>query len=125
METRPRVRTTIRKFSKELRGTMTDGERRLWNALRGRRLSGWKFKRQHPIGRFIVDFVCDEAKLVVEIDGGQHAVRVEQDARRSQYLAGLGYRVIRFSARDALSQTENVLTTIYRELTAHSSAQKS
>jgi very-short-patch-repair endonuclease len=82
--------------SRRLRHDQTDAERKLWGRLRDRQLFGAKFRRQHPIGPFIVDFCCPERLLVVELDGGQHATQEDADRRRSDFLAGLGYRVLRF-----------------------------
>ena len=116
MSARPRITKRHRVFSKMLRQDMTDGERRLWRHLRAHRFQGWKFKRQHPLGKHIVDCVCIEAKLVVEIDGAQHALNRKEDALRTEALEKLGFRVIRFSASDAVKRTEDVLLTIFREL---------
>ena len=74
---------------------MTDAERRLWSRLRDRRLGGHKFRRQVPIGPYVVDFACAAAKLVVEADGAQHLEETSRDAERTCYLAKLGYRVVR------------------------------
>ncbi|HEX7777068.1 MAG TPA: endonuclease domain-containing protein [Parvibaculum sp.] len=95
-----------------LRANQTDAEKRLWSRLRNRALSGFKFKRQIPIGPYIVDFLCEEHRLVVELDGGQHDERAAKDAMRTQYLEGQRYRVIRFWNNDALANTEGVLTMI-------------
>jgi very-short-patch-repair endonuclease len=81
--------------ARELRANMTDTERFVWQRIRRRQLCGFKFRRQHPIGPFIVDFVCLERKLVLELDGGQHAARTEYDAQRTAWLAERGYRVFR------------------------------
>jgi very-short-patch-repair endonuclease len=86
------------KLARTLRRTQTDVERKLWQALRGRRLAGFKFRRQQPVGRYIVDFISFEAHLVVELDGSQH-VRPDiaaRDAQRTAYLESCGYRVLRF-----------------------------
>jgi very-short-patch-repair endonuclease len=81
-----------------------------------RQLAGAKFRRQHPIGRFIADFCCIEARLVIEIDGGQHGERSREDEQRSGYLAAQGYRVIRFWNNDVLQQLDGVLQQIEAEL---------
>ena len=81
--------------AKQLRETQTDVERLLWFRLRARQLDGYKFRRQSPIGAYVVDFVCAECKLVVEIDGAQHTVQQTRDNKRSAWLEGQGYRVIR------------------------------
>ena len=92
-------------------------ERILWFVLRDR-LSAWKFRRQYPIGRRIVDFACPERKLVIELDGGQHALREEADARRGIELAQRGYRVIRFWNNEVLENLGGVLETILRALSS-------
>jgi len=94
---------------------MTDAERKLWLALRDRRLAGFKFRRQVPVGPFIVDFLCYHARLVIEVDGGQHAEST-RDARRDQWLAANDFRVLRFWNNDVLTQTEVVLETVYEAL---------
>src|SRR5688572_1133907 len=100
--------------ARQLRLKQTDTERKLWPHLRNRLLHGFKFKRQHPIGRYIVDFVCLETRLVVEVDGGQHSE--EQDSARTQFLEQAGYRVIRFWDNDVLQSTDSVLDAILNEL---------
>ena len=99
-----------------LRENQTDAERVLWYPLRDRRLAGHKFRRQHPIGAFIADFVCIEDRLVVELDGGQHALRSEEDNQRSTYLKSKGYRVFRFWNDQVLRDTQAVLEGILRIL---------
>jgi len=101
-----------RERARELRRKMTDAERRLWARLRDRRLGGHKFRRQEPIGPYVVDFVCAEAGLVVEVDGSQHAEREEYDAARTRYLEERGHRVLRFWDNDALTKTDAVLQAI-------------
>src|SRR5438445_3048886 len=101
----------------ELRRNTTDAERRLWVALRGRRLAGYRFRRQHPIGPFIVDFACTEHWLVVEADGGQHNENAADD-RRTEWLARRGWRVVRFWNNDILAHTEAVLEAILAALRA-------
>ena len=93
---------------------MTDVERKLWLAVRDRRLGGFKFRRQVTIGPFIVDFLCVEARLIVELDGGQHGEEV--DARRTSYLEAQGYRVMRFWNNDLIDSFEGVLEAILRAL---------
>jgi very-short-patch-repair endonuclease len=95
-----------------LRREDTEAEARLWNALRDRRLGGWKWKRQVPRGPFIVDFLCTEAALVVELDGSQHQDRAEYDAKRTAYLNRLGLRVIRFENGAVLTNRDGVCVTI-------------
>jgi very-short-patch-repair endonuclease len=107
--------TTLRR-ARQLRGELTDAERKLWNKLRGRRFAGTKFRRQVPIGPYIADFCCVEQRLIVELDGGQHAVAVRQDAERSRYLAKRGWRVIRFWNPEVLRQMDSVLARIDEEI---------
>src|SRR5258708_30963933 len=90
---------------------MTDAERRLWALLRGRRLQSYKFRRQHPVGPFILDFVCIEHQLVIEADGGQHADN-PQDQRRTRWLAKQGWRVARFWNNEILSNPRGLAETI-------------
>ena len=111
--------------ARRLRRDASDAERQLWFRLRDRRLEDRKFSRQKPIGPYIVDFVCREADLIVEVDGGQHADRVVEDAARTAYLESLGYRVIRFWNDEVLSNTDGVLEMILRELAAGPSPQPS
>jgi very-short-patch-repair endonuclease len=96
-----------------LRRTMTDAELRLWRYLRNRHLIGMKFRRQHEIDRYIVDFVCPEASLIVELDGGQHAEMMAADADRTRRLEAMGYRVLRFWNNDVLANTGAVLEVIF------------
>jgi very-short-patch-repair endonuclease len=102
--------------AKRLRRHQTDAERILWFRLRGRRLAGWKFKRQVPIDRFIADFVCADAKLIVELDGSQHAVRTRQDEERTKTLEAMGYLVLRFWNNEVMRNLEGVLEEILRTL---------
>ncbi|MBS0533401.1 MAG: endonuclease domain-containing protein [Proteobacteria bacterium] len=104
-----------RERAKGLRGWMTDAERRLWYRLRVHRLNGVKFKRQVPIGPYIVDFASLERRLIVEVDGGQHA-HSEADRRRDVFLREQGYRVIRFWNNDVLRQTDSALEGILAAL---------
>ena len=104
-------------YARRLRRSQTAAERKLWLLLRDRRLAGFKFRRQHPVGPFIVDFCCTEAKVIVELDGGHHALSLESDAARSHYLAGQGYRVLRFWNNDVLGNTSGVLERIVEALT--------
>ncbi|UOO81700.1 endonuclease domain-containing protein [Uruburuella testudinis] len=104
--------------AKVMRREMTDAEQRLWHYLRAGRLNGYKFRRQQPMGRYIVDFVCVTPKLIVEADGGQHAEQAEYDEERSQYLHGLGFTVLRFWNDEILRQTDDVLAQILSVLQA-------
>ncbi len=107
--------------ARAFRKNMTDAEKLLWRHLRNRQLGGWKFRRQHPIGPFIVDFVCIEKKLVVELDGGQHALNIETDTQRTAYLQEKGYRVLRFWNNEVFQHLESVCNTILLALSEASS----
>ncbi|RZB30047.1 MAG: hypothetical protein SRB1_02327 [Desulfobacteraceae bacterium Eth-SRB1] len=106
----------MKHLAKKLRKNMTDAERLLWRHLRNRELGGYKFRRQRPVGSYIVDFVCLEKKLVIEVDGGRHAGQMELDAKRSGYLKEKGYMVMRFWNNEVLKETESVLTVILSSL---------
>jgi very-short-patch-repair endonuclease len=99
-----------------LRTNTTDAEKHLWYFLRARRLKGFKFRRQHLIYPYIVDFVCIEKKLIIELDGGQHAENFSYDEKRSLFLKSKGYRVIRFWNTEVFTETEGVLMLILRAL---------
>ena len=101
--------------ARRLRRDATDAERRLWSALRDRRLSGYRFRRQFPIGRFIVDFACTKHRLIVEADGSQHADS-EPDRERTAWLEEQGWRVLRFWNNDVLTNTNGVVETVLKEL---------
>ena len=103
----------MNKQARALRRQMTEAEKVMWSKLRDRRLDGVKFKRQKPIAGYIVDFVALDLKLVVEIDGGQHAERVEEDAART--LEESGYHVVRFWNHDVLRNIEGVLESLVQE----------
>jgi very-short-patch-repair endonuclease len=103
--------------ARRLRQRSTDAERRMWSALRDRRLMRYKFRRQHPIGDYIVDFACTEHGLVIEVDGGQHAGD-SVDARRTAWLESQGWKVIRFWNNDILTSTSGVIETIFHALRA-------
>ena len=102
--------------ARQLRSTPTGAEIRLWSRIRRKQLDGFRFRRQHPIGPYVVDFFCPEAKLIVEVDGGQHDALAEQDANRTEWLEKRGYRVVRFWNNDVLANTEGVLLAILEQL---------
>lgn len=102
--------------AKLLRETMTEAENYLWQKLRARNLNGYKFRRQQPIGNYIVDFVCTQPKLIIEADGGQHAIQQEYDNERTAYLNSLGFKVIRFWNHEILNHGDDVLEHIVRIL---------
>lgn len=98
--------------AKTLRSNQTTAEQQLWYHLRAHRFMGLKFKRQKPLGRYIVDFICLEHRLIIEIDGGQHAEQVAYDQRRDAWLRDQGYTVLRFWNNDVMQQLEGVLEQI-------------
>ncbi|MDO8414348.1 MAG: endonuclease domain-containing protein [Gallionellaceae bacterium] len=103
------------KLQRKLRKTMTDAEKKLWQQLRGKQFDGYKFRRQHPFDDFILDFVCLEAKLVVEVDGGQH-FESSRDKTRDGVLTQAGFRVVRFWNNQVLNEMESVVEFIWLEL---------
>ncbi len=106
----------IWKRARDLRNAATDAERHLWRYLRGRQLGNYKFRRQFPIAGFVADFACVEARLVIELDGGQHADQAEHDVERTRKIGLTGYRVLRFWNNDVLLRTDAVVEQIMREL---------
>ncbi len=108
----------LKQFARDMRHAPTDAEQRLWYFLRDRRLGGYKFRRQHPMGNYIADFICVEARLVVELDGGQHTMpeQAEKDIERTRFFESRGFRVLRFWNHEVLVNTEGVLTTILEAL---------
>jgi very-short-patch-repair endonuclease len=98
--------------TRRLRKHLTEAERRLWQKLKRRQLASMKFRRQQPIGAFVVDFVCFERRLIVEVDGGQHAEQVPYDEHRTRWLEAQGYRVLRFWNNEVLAHTEAVAQVI-------------
>ena len=106
----------MRDQARALRRAMTEAEKLMWSKIRDRRLDGVKFKRQKPIAGYIVDFVALDLKLIVEIDGGQHAERAAEDAARTKVLEQSGYHVVRFWNHDVLGNIEGVLEALVQEL---------
>jgi very-short-patch-repair endonuclease len=102
--------------AKRLRRNQTDAERVLWFHLRNRRFEGLKFKRQIPIDRYIADFCCSDARLMIELDGGQHATRTQEDANRTKVLEAMGYLVLRFWNNNVLQNIDGVLEEILNTL---------
>ncbi len=110
----------LKGLRRNLRTLATPAERVLWKMLRKRQLDGWHFRRQHGLGRYIVDFFCSEAKLAIELDGSVHdsPARREYDDRRTEVIEKLGIAVIRFSNEDVLQQADVVLEAIREHLRA-------
>jgi len=107
-----RTSAAVQARARELRLSPTMAEEKLWARLRNRQLGGLKFRRQHPIGRYITDYYCAAKRLVVEIDGGIHAAQRQADQDRSRELEALGCRVIRFSNQEIETEMERVLCEI-------------
>lgn len=104
-------------LAKALRKNQTDAERLLWSFLKSKQVSCLKFKRQATIGKYIVDFVCFEVKLVIEVDGGQHATDVLGDAERTAWLESQGFKVLRFWNNDVLADSEVVMKAVWDNAT--------
>jgi very-short-patch-repair endonuclease len=109
---------TMTRRSRSLRHEMTDAERHLWRRLRQRELLGWRFRRQHPIAGYVADFACIEAKLVIEVDGGQHSGS-EADVRRDRPIRDQGWSVLRFWNNDVMANVDGVVAAIAAALGPH------
>jgi very-short-patch-repair endonuclease len=110
------LKKTSTSFARNLRSNSTDFEIKLWSLLKNRKLEGFKFRRQALIGKYIVDFICHEKGLVVEVDGGQHMEASKADDLRTVWLESHGYRVIRLWNDQVLKETDAVLQEILRYL---------
>ena len=99
-------------IARRLRSAPTDAEIRLWSRIRREQLDGFRFRRQQPIGPYVVDFFCPAAFLIIEVDGGQHATTEAQDTARTKWLEDRGYRVLRFWNHDVLTNTDGVVVMI-------------
>lgn len=106
----------MRSHAQDLRNNATRAENHLWQRLRRRQPSGFKFRRQRPIGRYVCDFVCLEASLIVELDGSQHVVNAPYDTNRDTFLRSNGFRILRFWNGTVIGETDAVLETIYEAL---------
>ncbi|MDU4150711.1 MULTISPECIES: endonuclease domain-containing protein [Phytobacter] len=106
----------IRSHAKQLRRELTQEERRLWYLLRSRRFSRYKFRRQHPVGHYILDFACCEARLAIELDGGQHDEWYEYDVQRTVWLNKKGWMIMRFWNNELWQNEEAVLERIFETL---------
>jgi very-short-patch-repair endonuclease len=114
-KTNPHIRgstSLINQRARQLRQQLTPAEACLWQAIRNRQLNGLKFRRQHPVGRFILDFYCPAYKLVIEVDGGIHLDRGEYDTARTKNLESYGHHVIRFKNEEVLNDLDRVLNAI-------------
>jgi len=113
---RPKLDPTLKERARKMRKNPTPAERRLWQGLRRRQVKGHYFRRQHPIGRYIVDFICQKQMLIIEVDGQTHHHREAYDAARTEWLEAQGYRVLRFTNDQVLSHTQMVLEQIAEAL---------
>ena len=106
------------KNAKEMRSNMTPAETKMWRILRGKRFQDLKFKRQVLIGNYIVDFLCEDKKIIIEIDGGQHneELNIQSDKNRTHYLENNGYKVLRFWNDDVMKNIDGVMEVIFREV---------
>ena len=111
-----RLRERARVRARSLRETPTDAEALLWSHLRDRRLADHKFRRQRSIGPYFADFACLEARLIVELDGGQHVEAAAYDGSRTRFIEAQGYRVLRFWNHEVLTQTDAVRERILQAL---------
>jgi len=107
------------RLAKNLRKRATDAEQLLWRHLRARQMEGLKFRRQQPIGDYIVDFVCFERRIVIELDGGQHATKTREDTERDEWLRAQGFRVCRFWNSEVLKNIDGILEVIGRSCCFH------
>ena len=107
---------SLTKTAKNLRKNSTDAERRLWYNIRAKQLDGYKFRRQQPLGNYVVDFVCLEKRLKIELDGGQHAIDNKKDIERDNWLKKEGFNVLRFWNNDVLDNHDGVLSEIRKYL---------
>jgi very-short-patch-repair endonuclease len=108
-------------LARKLRTDPSEAERKIWQFLRGRQMAGVKFRRQHPIGRYFADFACPALKLVIEIDGHLHALQTERDGQRDSDMQALGWKVVRISAVDVVTEPDGVWDHIDRLLRSHTS----
>ena len=110
-----RVRSIVA-TARKLRRSSTDVERKLWHRIRDKQVEGFRFRRQRPIEKYIVDFICLDARLIVELNGGQHAENVAHDKKRTAFLESLGYRVLRFWNSEVIENIEGVLERLREAL---------
>jgi very-short-patch-repair endonuclease len=106
----------MKDFARSLRWNATDAERVLWKHLRRRQIDGFRFRRQRPFGPYVCDFICLEARLIVELDGSQHVDQAQYDARRDAFMRAHDFRIARFWNADVMTNVEAVLDTIFEAL---------
>ena len=112
-------RKEIKGFRKKLRNNATSAEAALWNLIKNKKLNGLKFRRQHSLGKYIVDFYCSSERLIIELDGNPHGLysRIEKDQERDDFLLTLGYKILRFENRFVFQDPDFVLAEILKILT--------
>jgi very-short-patch-repair endonuclease len=103
-------------IAKDLRNKATDAEKILWKHLRAKQFGGLKFRRQEPIGKYVVDFVSFDGKVIIEVDGGQHASQQAADSERDEWFARQGFKVLRFWNNEVLQNLSGVLETIWNNI---------
>jgi len=110
------MKVPLSKNAEAFRKRSTDAERRLWSVLRNRRFESLKFRRQHPVGKYVVDFVCLEKSFIIEVDGGGHADQKKKDDERTQWLESQKFKVTRFWNNEVLKETDGVIKAIAQAL---------
>ena len=113
------MQKNLKNFSRSLRRNASDAEKKLWKHLRQKQIQGLKFRRQAPVDKFIADFLCYERRLIIELDGGQHAEQLDYDGNRTRILEACGFRVLRFWNNDVLQNIEGVLLEIIGAVNPH------
>ncbi len=116
MARKPRLPDHIRDNARRLRTSQTDTEQYLWHLLRNRAFGGHKFRRQHPVPPYVLDFYCHDKRLAIELDGGQHAEQTDRDAARDAFLGEQGIHTLRIWNHDLFNETEPVLELIWQTL---------
>jgi len=111
------IKSSLNQLAKNLRANQTDAEKLLWRYLRSKQLESTKFRRQQPIGDYIVDFVSLDKKLIIELDGGQHSTNAEKDQQKDKWLSKQGFKVLRFWNNDVIKNTKGVLAAIMEDIT--------
>jgi very-short-patch-repair endonuclease len=114
------VKKELIRIARKLRKDSTEAERRLWSKLRGKQLAGFKFRRQQPVGPHVVDFINFEKRLIIEIDGGHHALQKERDNERDCWLEEKGFEVLRYWNNEIIDNIDGVLEAILKKLTSPS-----
>ena len=125
LSNRLRLKPQATENARALRAEMTLAEQKLWQALRGKQVEDYRFRRQHPIGSYIADFACLEKMLILELDGGQHQEQMEYDERRTLFMQQQGWKVLRFWNNDVMENLEGVLAKVVESLTSAPPSQPS